>query len=269
MLEQDDPTEDTDFESSDGGISDEEAEGTCALVKEMDDESNHADDIEMTNTYEKKKENAVGDPDGNSSDDTDDTSDLSFLSDEEELVAELVEQEVDEGMHVMMTDAVLDVEDTLDQHSSEKSTHATTDATSDDDSNKQSFDDALAQAFLPFVFMPPNDQQLQYIRDTAKDIDMDSRRRLDRRTLYRGLLLELMPHQHVSANPNSGSNKKSKTNNLISNRRYLDDNTSHTLTAILSLATQPKWRKHITIPTKSSKKQERSSNSKSNTKSCV
>ena len=91
--------------------------------------------------------------------------------------------------------------------------------------------------------MPPNQKHLQYIQETAKDIDMESRRRLDRRTLYRGLLFGLMPHYQFNtndskeSNANNASGKKSN-NNLISNRRYLDNTTSRFLSAIPSLANQ-------------------------------
>ena len=272
-IEDDDSEEhnESDFESSDDSISDEE-EGACALKTNDNIHTNDQDDNDSIseNHQLRKKSNAVGDPDGNSSDDTDDTEDMTFLSDEEELVAELVDMEqsdvIDDegGMHVMMTDAVLDVQDDeVDNHFQ-----------SGDSSDLPSFDDALVNAFLPFIFMPPNQNYIQYMRDTAKDIDMDARRRLDRRTLYRGLLLELLPVSHSDKNDyNSSSsssslsskqkkNKKNKTNNIITNRKYFSDSISRSLTAVLSLATQPRWRKHITY-TKKNKSNDKTNSSKS------
>jgi len=44
----------------------------------------------------------------------------------------------------------------------------------------------------------------------------------------------------------------------------LDESTARSLTAILSLASQPKWRKHVTIPSKSSKKSEKDDSKSTN-----
>ena len=70
-------------------------------------------------TEKKKKRNAVGEPHGDLSDDSDGTDDMTFLSDEEDLKAELIDHDdADERtMHGLMTDAVLDVQNDL-EHSS-------------------------------------------------------------------------------------------------------------------------------------------------------
>lgn len=241
---------------ADASSDDDDGQG-CAIIKEIDyDDNDDGEEDSKNRVAKKKKENAVGDPDGNSSDDDDDTdSDLDdslFSTDDEEtgdksfqppLRQQQKVQDNDDSLHLMMTDAIINVDDDvtedellLDESSRNKS-----------ESDLPTFDEALAQELLSYVFLPPNTAQLEFFRDSAKEIDMDSRRRLDRRTLYRGLLLEFLPQQIQSTTTKNNKSDASEKSSLIVNRKYIDDSTSSSLIAAMSLATQPRWRKHISI----------------------
>lgn len=85
----------------------------------------------------------------------------------------------------------------------------------------------LIEAWMPHIYFPPSPAALSYLSDQARLLDASSKNRLDRRTLYAGLLLEW----------GSASTKlSSKT------RRYLSAAASQVLQAALSMATQPQWR---------------------------
>lgn len=243
---------------ADASSDDDDGQG-CAIIKEIDydDNDDGEEDSKNNRVAKKKKENAVGDPDGNSSDDDDDTDsdldDLLFSTDDEDtgdksfqppLRQQQKVQDNDDSLHLMMTDAIInDVDDdvTEDELLQDESSR------NNSESDLPTFDEALAQELLSYVFLPPNTAQLEFFRDSAKEIDMDSRRRLDRRTLYRGLLLEFLPQQKQSTTTKNNESDASEKSSLIVNRKYIDDSTSSSLIAAMSLATQPRWRKHISI----------------------
>ena len=86
----------------------------------------------------------------------------------------------------------------------------------------------LLDAWAPHVYFPPSPSALAYLTDHARLLDASSKTRLDRRTLYAGLLIEW------------GSAKDTKRS--TSSRKFLPPAVSQTLQAALSMATQPQWR---------------------------
>ena len=94
---------------------------------------------------------------------------------------------------------------------------------------KPSYDEkTLLDAWNPFIYFPPTPSALSYLSKKSRSIDTSSKSRLDRRTLYAGLLLEW----------GAVDNQRSS-----STRKFLPMLSSQALQAALSLATQPQWRK--------------------------
>lgn len=111
-------------------------------------------------------------------------------------------------------------------------------------------DRVLIEAFRPMLFLPPPSPRLPSPEGSAslKTIDIASRRRLDRRTLYHGLLAEL-----------GGSHSEEKSQSI--RRRYLEGEVSRELRGALSLACQPKWRERVMVrPTETSFRKENATN---------
>eukprot|EP00804_Cyclotella_cryptica_P009030 CCRYP_003128-RC/>CCRYP_003128-RC protein AED:0.01 eAED:0.01 QI:389/1/1/1/1/1/4/1026/1567 len=120
-------------------------------------------------------------------------------------------------------------------------------------------DKILVSAFRPMLYLPPPPPRLPSPGGSVslKTIDVASRRRLDRRTLYHGLLAELGGcHYSNVGNTDAGTTTTTATGaastvhankaNLI-RRKYLDAETSRSLRGALSLACQPKWRERVTM----------------------
>jgi len=116
---------------------------------------------------------------------------------------------------------------------------------------KDDFDQALIDAFLPILFLPPPASALECMKKNASTIDIESRRRLDRRTLYQALLLELTHAGMSSDTSKTRTDVSTKTGGEStlpwSTRRYLDAATSRNLRGAVSLASQPRWRRHILV----------------------
>mmetsp|Transcript_17986 Transcript_17986/g.25416 ORF Transcript_17986/g.25416 Transcript_17986/m.25416 type:complete len:1857 (+) Transcript_17986:440-6010(+) len=111
---------------------------------------------------------------------------------------------------------------------------------------KKRFDAELVKAFLPLLYLPPPKTALQNMSEEAFNIDLAGRRRLDRRTLYQSLMLELTQQQNASLSTKNNKNDKNKSSLSTSlKRRYLDPSTGRALRGALSLASQPRWRKHV------------------------
>mmetsp|Transcript_23414 Transcript_23414/g.51862 ORF Transcript_23414/g.51862 Transcript_23414/m.51862 type:complete len:2105 (+) Transcript_23414:199-6513(+) len=124
------------------------------------------------------------------------------------------------------------------------------------------FDEALIDALLPHLFLPPPPSAIEQMRSKSREIDVSGRRRLDRRCLYEGLLLELT-HSHSHSHSHGGDKanttgdksnagrkkgkKKKKEMAPPPKRRFLDPVTTRSLRSALSLASQPKWRKHVAL----------------------
>mmetsp|Transcript_24384 Transcript_24384/g.46054 ORF Transcript_24384/g.46054 Transcript_24384/m.46054 type:complete len:1736 (+) Transcript_24384:368-5575(+) len=117
-------------------------------------------------------------------------------------------------------------------------------------------DEILVSAFQSIVFLPPPMPRLPS-KDgsiSLRNVDVASRRRLDRRTLYHGLLAELGgSHHHYQQQQETGSisstatTKKENSIDSMIRRKYLDAETSRTLKGALSLACQPRWRERLIV----------------------
>lgn len=213
--------------------------------------SSTADDdpavVGVKSHHNSKKSNAVGDPDGDDDDDSDDS--LSDFSDEWEEIDEF-EEFVDD----LMVEPQLQVEVELVEENS-----GNDDAEDDDTSDKPSGgggvgvrlgrmkrgksrnswrssaassklsqdQERLLEAWTPHIYFPPTPSALAYLTDHALLLDASSKNRLDRRTLYAGLLIEW------------GS---VETKLSTASRKFLPTASSQALQAALSMATQPQWR---------------------------
>jgi len=192
----------------------------------------------------KKKENAVGDPNDSDSDDDDhhsaDTSDFE-MEVEMDMNMEMdgplasmtspgdtdTSDHDDNDNHAEM-DLEVDYFEAQDEHDRKNDHNNEHDSGSINNnlSPEAILDQALIDAFRPLIYTPPPSHSLTDLSKSTTAIDVASRRRLDRRILYHSLLLEL-------------------ENAPISKRRYLDRDVVRTVKGALSLACQPKWRKHM------------------------
>jgi hypothetical protein len=161
-----------------------------------------------------KKSNAVGDPDDDSEDDhdDDDISDWEDLDDDApqplQVEVEVVEQQVAPPSAARGSGGV---GVRLGRRRRNKKKRAASTVA------------MLVNAWMPHLYLPATPGQLNFMKGHARSIDAAAKARLDRRTLYSGLMLEFI-----------GS-----SNNA---RKYFSKQTSQQLQAALSLATQPQWR---------------------------
>ncbi len=200
-----------------------------------------------------KKSNAVGDPDGDDDDDDedDDTEDETEEEEEEteyseeweeieesyDQISDLYEPQVEVEVELVEEQTIVDRREPRRKGSgggvgvrlgriANRRKHPKQRKTT---SPKSSSHDAarLLHAWNPFVYFPPSKPGLQFLSDHARILDASSKNRLDRRTLYAGLLLEW----------GVADSKLSSTT-----RRFLPASSSQALQAALSMATQPLWR---------------------------
>ena len=183
-------------------------------------------------SHASKKSNAVGDPDGDDDDDDDDENeDLSEFSEEWEELEDFDNMLVEPQVQV---EVELVEEDEKDEASSSGGVGVRMGRMNSRRKNrawksKLSHDHTrLLKAWTPHIYFPPTPQALAYLDSNARIIDAMSKSRLDRRTLYAGLLLEW------------GTTATSKLANV--SRKFLPSPTSQSLQAALSMATQPQWR---------------------------
>lgn len=117
--------------------------------------------------------------------------------------------------------------------------------------NSNTLERHLLSAWQPHVYLPPPPDSTYLNRERARAVDGDGRTRLDRRTLYAGLLLEWSsPSAASSASSGSGGSVGGAHNHHHppTTRKFLEKDTSQALQAALSLATQPAWRKSFPRP---------------------
>jgi ATPases of the AAA+ class len=167
----------------------------------------------------RRKENAVGDP----SDSDNDDDDLSGDSSDYEMDGDRIGP-LSVGGSLVNTQHEMDAEvDYFEEIPEYESNEEDTDGVS---SSNSWFDKALVDAFQPLIYSPPPEQVFHKLSESTSAIDVASRRRLDRRVLYESLLLEL-------------------ENSPVGKRRYLDQHVVRTVKGAISLACQPRWRKHM------------------------
>lgn len=198
-------------------------------------------------SHSHKKSNACGDPDGDDDDDTTDSSLSEYSEEWEEL------EDFDDFVEDLIVEPQMQVEvelveeggsETEEQmptstaggggggvgvrlgrmNSRRKNRKDTCKSTTTKLSHNQ---DRLLEAWMPHIYFPPTSTALAYLSDNARLLDASSKSRLDRRSLYAGLLLEWGC---------TDSKLSSRT------RKFLPSSTSQALQAALSMATQPKWR---------------------------
>jgi hypothetical protein len=190
-----------------------------------------------------KKSNAVGDPDSDSDDDDDDDDD----SETEEW------QDLDEFMsannnnnhnndHQVQVQVELVSKDVPDEN--EDATKAPSSSSSSggvrlgrrkklkprrvSSPTAASARHAMDEAWWPHIYVPPSKRAVDTLVRQARAVHAFEKSRLDRRTLYAGLLLEWQQ-------PAAAGNAQAR-------RKFLSRTASQTLQAALSLATQPHWR---------------------------
>lgn len=135
--------------------------------------------------------------------------------------------------------------------------------------DSDTMDSLLISAFQSMIFLPPPMPRLPSPEGSIslRNIDVSSRRRLDRRTLYHGLLAELggsHHHHHHDKGSTSSSSKKENVIDSMIRRKYLDTEAARALKGALSLACQPRWREKLMVgPTTSTKQPAGSSATKS------
>jgi ATPase family AAA domain-containing protein 1 len=189
------------------------------LSDDDDDENNEAE-VKL-----KKKENAVGDPsDSDGDDDSDDPEDPELTSSTPSIQtssvlisAEEVSSDVEDG------ETNMNVEYFEHKVEDDETSNDLVETTSEEPFLSP-LDKALIDAFHPLLYPPPPESIIEKI--DKQQIDIASRRRLDRRVLYESLLLEL-------------------ANTPIAKRKYLDQHTVRSIKGSLSLACQPDWRRHM------------------------
>jgi hypothetical protein len=202
-------------------------------------------------SHSQKKSNAVGDPDGDDDDDDTDES-LSEFSDEweeleefgdfvEELVVEpqlqveveLVEESGgDDGDEDILADSGKPsggggVGVRLGRMNNRRGNRRNSWRSTSSTSKLSSDQKRLLEAWIPHVYFPPTQSALEYLTEHARMLDASSKTRLDRRTLYAGLLMEW---GCVETKVSTGS------------RKFFPSSVSENLQAALSMATQPHWR---------------------------
>jgi hypothetical protein len=163
-----------------------------------------------------KKSNAVGDPDDDSDDD-DDIDDLTEWDETEEQInqplqveVEVLEQDMNSKESQSSTRGGLGIR--LGRRRRNKKTKVETSTPS-----------IFVNSWTPHVYLPPSSSSLSSLHENARQIEAAAKVRLDRGTLYSGLLLEL-------------------TSATTSRRKYFSKETTQQLQAALCLATQPQWR---------------------------
>jgi hypothetical protein len=162
-----------------------------------------------------KKSNAVGDPDDDSDDDNDDEltewEDVGQeISQPLQVEVELVEQEVDDHEPSSSTSGGVGIRLGRRKKNRRKKTAKSTIP-------------LVVNTWMPHIYMPPTAASLAFFHENARQIDAAGKSRLDRRTLYSGLLLEF-------------------TSATTPRRKYFSKETTQQLQAAVSLATQPQWR---------------------------
>jgi len=165
-----------------------------------------------------KKSNAVGDP-GDDSDDDNDDDDITEWEDDDErneesqplqVEVELVEPKVEQHSHsATRGSGGVGIKLGRRRKNRKKRTGASTLP-------------LVVNSWLPHLYLPPSKKALAYMRENVRSLDASGKSRLDRRTLYGGLLLEF--------------------NSSGSTRKYFTKETLQRLKGALSLATQPQWR---------------------------
>ncbi len=195
--------------------------------EEVDDATPDDDDDDESQVKLKKKENAVGDP-GDSDDDEDDSSDHDHSDappyEDNAGSGSVAVKEEDDEEEVVEMELEVDYFEEIDNSDDPSPSVEVIDEDNNLDPDDL-LDLALLDAFAPLIYLPPPSSSTSDSSNPTS-IDVFSRKRLDRRVLYKSLLHEL---HHAP----------------IGKRRYLSQDTIRNVQGAMSLACQPKWRKHM------------------------
>ena len=243
----------------------------------VQDDDDDDDDDDENGIKLKKRERALNDPDS-SDDDSDDHDDEEEDHDDDGFNFDIVEMGSNNdnsnnghttatttrqnGNEELKVDIInLTQHDSNEEHDNddEQQTAANHHINKRNQQNKQQssssltnklnpYDQALVDAFLPLFYPPPsspktNQQFMNQLASNAVQIDVASRRRLDRRTLYQSLLLEWRNLSTTKQQQNGETKQKSSSSS--SKRNFIQPDISHQLKSSISLASQPLWRRHI------------------------
>lgn len=219
-----------------------------AALEEMEKDTEvFSDDDDEAEVKLKKKENAVGDP--GDSDDDDDAGDFDSSDSDLDLdSAPVARNAIDRNDNSSRDDGTPSDNDGETEtgievgyfedvpHDNSVSALSCTGGNVVGGSTRSpkplsTLDMALIEAFRPLLYPPPpnfssSSAIVSSLSSNSVNIDIASRRRLDRRVLYESLLLEL-------------------SNAPIAKRRYLTQDVARSIKGAISLACQPKWRKHM------------------------
>ena len=189
-----------------------------------------------------KLANAVGDPDDDSSgmdsdsDEPTDSEEESYISSSNKLVG--VDKERITGSEAV-SEVILDI-------ANENAVNSDTEGLTQYEVGNQAA--LIRESLSEYIYLPPSiaTRTMWANKQTATRFDLESKKKLDRRGLYRALLLE-MASDSVSE---SGGGKTSSDDDdvllygPVNGRRYLSKETMYRLKSALSLASQPQWRTH-------------------------
>lgn len=240
MKEKDRSTEGDDYPDAPAPAPSENAPSSVASAERGSDEPA----VVGVKSHSQKKSNAVGDPDGDGDDSESESSDYSEEWEELEEFDGLDEGEQQLDHQVQIEVEVVEEDDGDDKYTAKKaggggvgvrlgrmtnrrrnrkdSWRSTTATPSQEQTRLR-----LLEAWMPHIYFPPTPSAISYLSDNARLLDSSSKNRLDRRTLYAGLLLEW------------GSISTKLTSRT---RKYITTAASQVLLAALSMATQPQWR---------------------------
>lgn len=218
-----------------------------------------------SNHHQHKLANAVGDPEDDSSGaDSDDSEDVSLTD------SDFFYEELDAAGNLVGLEDGSDDDDDDDGHRisadlNDEGNVVVLDLEAEDDSNMVSSTEAsfvegnvqglLIREALSDVLYLPSSRTMKDIwakKSNAMRLDVESKRKLDRRGLYRALLLEIVSSKSGSMDE-SEEDEDTPLHGPVKGRRYINDDILYKLKAAISLASQPKWRQHSRA-SKSSKK---------------
>ena len=173
-----------------------------------------------------------GGDDDNSDDDNDDDYDGDVRNRSSEYSLSM------EDGSVVVVDVDADADDVSDVVSSSSSSMDL------DGTNVQSL--LIREALGDVIYLPPSRsmKDVWAKKSNALQLDAESKRKLDRRSLYRALLLEIVSTS-TGAVDNAEEAEDVPLRGPINGRRYINDDTLYKLKSAVSLASQPKWRQHF------------------------
>jgi len=192
-----------------------------------------------------KLANAVGDPEDDSSgmdsdsDEPTDSEEDSYISSSNKLVG--VDKESITGSEAV-SEVILDI-------ANGNAANSDTEGLTQYEVGNQAA--LIREALSEYIYLPPSlaTRTLWANKQTATRFDVESKKKLDRRGLYRALLLEMSSDSASGTGGTKVTSDDHEEDTLllhgpVNGRRYLSKETMYKLKSALSLASQPQWRRH-------------------------